>query len=195
MTGPLVLKAIQIYRQIVGTSESGLTWSSDQITYPADLAGQILPDDAYDNSRSAAFIHKSGGMDGLFADDNMNFTVHGNFRPYSQVVEDDPASVVTPVLANVYVSYEPGFSQKATETELEIHFTALNTAFSTAEDPRVRFVCQGHYDPAGVGDVRFEVVIEVDTQANVTLVENRSGPDTVVTDNSPDGFNLTIADN
>jgi hypothetical protein len=195
MTVPIVLQAIQIARQTFGTSESGITWSSDQITYPSNLVGQVLPDDANDRSQTVAWIHKTGGLDGLLADDSIYFTVHGNFRPYSQVILDDPASVVTPVLANVYVSYYSALGQKATETQLEIHFTALDTAFNSAEDPRVRFICEGHYDPAGPGDVRFAVVVEIDTQANVTLIENRSGPDTIVTDDSPNGFDLTLPDN
>lgn len=194
MPAELVLKALSVYKDTVGRSESGISWTSDQVTYPADLKGQLLSDDVFSKSGQVLVISKSGGLNGLYAGDNIPFAVHGDFRAYDQVIENDPASIVMPVMANVYVSYEPSLSEKATLTEVEVHFTALDTIFGKAEDPRIRYVCEGHYDPAGPGDIRFAVVVEVDQNANVYLVENRSGPDVSLTDNSPNGVYLTVAD-
>jgi hypothetical protein len=131
----------------------------------------------------------------MYPADDILFSLHGDFRAYEVWIENDPNSVVTPVMANVYVTYDSRWSGgKAAATKLDIHFNALDTVFPPIEDPMIRYVCQGHYEPAGGGYIPFEFVIEIDQQANVNLIENRSSPGAVVTDNSPKGIGLTVAD-
>ncbi|RWO22127.1 hypothetical protein [Mesorhizobium sp.] len=198
MPGELLLKALSLEKDVISKSESGISWTSDRVTYPAELKGQLLPDDVYHKSGTVLRIYKEGGWGGLFHGDDILFTVHGEFRPYEVLVEDesgDPSSWVTPVLADVYVTYDSAASGgKATLSKVDIHVTALDTVRPPSENPRIRFVCQGSYEPAPSGHIRFEFVIEVDQQAGVSLVENRSSVDAVVTDNSPNGVQLTVAD-
>jgi len=71
--------------------------------------------------------------------------------------------------------------------------TALHTAYETAADPKIRFVCDGHYDPAGSGDTRFRAVVEIDQNANVTVIDKQiTGGEGVISDDSPHGFSLTV---
>lgn len=190
--GGFVLKALSFVKDFVSKGQGGLTYISDQVKYPGDLAQ--VPDDAVLKTQQVAYIHKLGS---LYASDDITFFVHGNFRAYSQSIEDDPNSIVMPVLANVYVDLED--SQKAELTELEIHFTALETPYGTAQDPRIRFLCEGHYDPAGSGDARFRAVVEIDQNANVNCVGDDDHPkitggDGAINDDSPNGFGVTIQD-
>jgi hypothetical protein len=181
----VVLKAVSVLKNMVDKGQGGVNYSSDQITYPHDLA---LVDDAVSKSKMVAYIHKSGYV---YQSDAISFSVYGEFRAYDQVIENDPNSVVTPVMANVYIDLDQ--SDKAGLTELDIRFTALNTAFGTAEDPRIRFVCDGHYDPAGSGDTRFRAVVEIDQQANVNVIDKQvTGGDGIISDESPSGFSVTV---
>lgn len=198
-----LLKALSIEKDVVSQSDSGISWTSDRVTYPAELRGQLLPEDVHHRSRTVLEVYKEGALAGLFSRDNIFFTLHGDFRPYEQLIEDDPASIVPPVMADVYVTYDArmtsGVGAKAAMSKVDVHFNALDMVRPPAEDPRIRFVCQGHYEPAGgslTGDgyVPFEFVIEVDQQARISLAEDRSSVDAVVTDNSPDGVRLTVAD-
>jgi hypothetical protein len=185
----LVLKEISVLKDMVDKGQGGISYTSDQITYPKDL--ERVDDTIYSRTQPIASIHKSGYV---YHSDDIVFYVHGEFRAYDQLILNDPNSVVTPVMANVYVDLD--HSEKAGLTQLEIHFTALQTPFGSPEDPRIRFVCDGHYDPAGSGDTRFRAVVEIDGQANVNVVESEvTGGDGVLTDNSPKGFDLTVEGN
>src|SRR5664280_2722833 len=85
--GGLVLKALSFVKDFVSKGQGGLTYSSDQVKYPGDLAQ--VPDDAVLKTQQVAFIHKTGS---LYASDEITFFVHGNFTAYSQSIEDDPNS-------------------------------------------------------------------------------------------------------
>jgi hypothetical protein len=185
----IALKAISIVPNIISKGQDGVSYTSDQITYPSDLAA--VPDDAYPKIGSVAGIGKFGS---LYHGDSIEFNLHGEFRPYDQLIEDDPNSVVTPIMANVYVDLYS--SEKAGSSELEIHFTALKTPYGTAKDPRIRFLCEGHYDPAGTGDLRFRAVVEIDQNANVNVVEGPqiTGGEGEVHDYSPNGFSVSAPD-
>jgi hypothetical protein len=187
--GDIALKAISIIPKINSQGQDGVSYTSDQITYPSDLA--VVPGDAYPKIGSVAEIFKLGS---LYHRDTFEFNLRGEFRPYDQLIEDDPNSVVTPIMANVYVDLYS--SEKAGASELEIHFTALKTPYGTAKDPRIRFLCEGHYDPAGTGDLRFRAVVEIDQNANVNVVEGPqiTGGDGEVHDNSPNGFSVSAPD-
>jgi hypothetical protein len=192
MSTEFVLKALNVTRGVVAKSESGITWTSDQVTYPADLAGGVLPDDAYSKSKTVLYIHKEGAWAGMYPADDIWFSLHGHFRAYEQLIENDPHSVVTPVMANVYVTYDAQLGSKAAATKVDVRFNALNTAFPPANDPRIRYVCQGHYEPAGGGHIPIHLVIEVDSEGKVKLIENRSSPNAVVADDPPRGIDLTV---
>jgi hypothetical protein len=185
----LVLKGVTVLKGMFDKGQGGITYTSDQITYPDDL--KAVPDDLTRSGGSmAACIGKRGYV---YASDNIWFRVQGQFREYDQTILGDPNSVTTPVMANVYVDLEE--SEKAGLTELEIHFTALRTPYGTAEDPKIRFVCDGRYDPAGTGDTRFRSVLEIDQKGYVNVIEHDvTGGDGVMSDDSPNGFFLTIAD-
>lgn len=126
----IALRAMSIVPTIISKGQDGVSYTSDQITYPSDLAA--VPDDAYPKIGIVAGIGKVGS---LYHGDSIDFNLHGEFRPYDQLIEDDPNSVVTPIMANVYVDLYS--SEKAGSSELEIHFTALKTAYGTAKDPRI----------------------------------------------------------
>jgi hypothetical protein len=132
----VALKAISVLKDVVSKGQGGLAYTSDQITYPNDL-GQV-PDDAFPKTQNVASMSKPAS---LYAGDSITFEVHGEFRAYDQLILDDPNSIVMPVMANVYVDLYS--SEKADLTELEIHFTALQTPYGTAQDPRIRFLCEG----------------------------------------------------
>jgi hypothetical protein len=185
MSVDFVLKGINVVRDFSAKSQSGLTWTSDQITYPHDL-GQV-PDDAYPHSKTVAYFYKEAS---LFAGDRIAWGMHGNFRPFFQLVEGDPNSITPPVIANVYVGLDS--VDKADRSELEIHFKALETPYGTPEDPRIRFLCEGHYDAAGTGECTFRAVVEIDANANVTCVEGPqiTGGEGQISDSSPNGFYL-----
>lgn len=194
-SGETLLKALEIEKDVVSKSESGISWTSDRVTYPQELKGQARPDDVYPNSATALRISKEGAFSGLFSADDILFTLYGNFRPYDQLIENDPYSVVTPVMADVYVSYDSRWSGgKATMSKVDVRFNALDTLSPPQENPKIQFLCQGSYEPAGGGYIPFEFVFEVDAQANVSLVENRSSTDATLTDNSPQGVELTVSD-
>ncbi len=184
----LALDGISLVKDIVSTNEGGVGYKSDQITYPAGL-GQV-PDDA---SPKTPTVFSVGKLGSLFHDDSILFTLRGSFRAYEQTIIDDPDSILAPVMANVYVQLEA--SAKSGFSSLEVQFTALQTPYGTAQDPRIRFNVEGHYDPAGPGDTLFHGVIEIDQQANVTLIESAiAAGDGAISDNSPAGFGVSIPD-
>src|ERR1035437_5340155 len=97
----LALKAISVLKDFISKGQGGLNYTSDQITYPNDL-GQV-PGDVYSKTRQVTFIHKTGS---LYASDEITFVMHGEFRAYDQPIENDPNSIVMPVMANVYVDLD-----------------------------------------------------------------------------------------
>jgi hypothetical protein len=181
-----VLQSISVLRDINSNSQSGVSYTSDQVTYPHDLPQ--VPEDAYWHERPALLVHHQGYV---YNNDQISFAVRGNFRAFDQTIEGDPNSVATPVMANVDV-YLDGI-EKAGHTALEVRFSADATPYGTATDPRLHFRCEGHYDPAGGGDTRFTAVLEVDQHGNVNLVSGQiTGGDGEIADNSPSGFSLAI---
>ena len=183
--GDILSTTVSVLKDMVNQGQGGITYTSDQITYPSDLDNVA---DAVTGRQTVAYIYKNGSF---YEDDAITFMLHGEFRAFEQLVEGDPSSITTPIMANVYVDLES--SKKAGLTELEIHFNAMQKAYGRDEDPRIRFVCNGRYDPAGSGDTRFRVVLEVDQNANVTVIESQvTGGDGVLQDNSPNGFSLTV---
>jgi hypothetical protein len=181
-----VLKTLSVLRDLTSDSQSGVSYSSDQVTYPHDL--DRVPEDAYAREQTALYVHKQGYA---YRDDQISFAVRGSFRAFDQLILGDPASITVPVMANVDV-YLNGVDKAGLST-LEVRFSADATPYGTAEDPRIRFRCEGHYDPAGAGDTRFTAVLEVDQHANVNIVAAQvTGGDGQLGDNSPAGLSLAI---
>jgi hypothetical protein len=181
-----VLKTLNVLRDMTSDSQGGVSYTSDQVTYPHDL--ERVPEDAYPSAQAALYVHRQGYA---YRDDQISFAVRGNFRAFDQLILGDPNSVTLPVMANVDI-YLNGV-EKAGHTTLEVRFSADATPYGTAEDPRIRFRCEGHYDPAGTGDTRFTAVLEVDQHANVNVIGAQvTGGDGEIVDNSPAGFSLSI---
>jgi hypothetical protein len=111
-----------------------------------------LPDDVYPKTATAVRIYKDGAFDGLFQSDDLLFTLYGKFRAYDQQIENDPHSIITPVIADAYISYDAHWSEgKATMSKVDIRFTALDTVVPPSDDPKIQFLCQGHYEPSPSG--------------------------------------------
>jgi hypothetical protein len=184
---PDVLSLIAVSSDYVKGGSGGLVHSSDMITYPKDL---VQVGDAYAKTNAAAYI----GKHGYVYTDSVNFDLHGDFRAYDQQILDDPNSIVWPVMANVNITLG-SLSDMSSKSELSIAFKAMATAYGTPEDPRLRFLCEGHYDPALTGDTRFRVVLEIDQNASVNVIEQEiTMGDGVLADESPHGFSLRIPD-
>lgn len=181
-----VLKTLSVLRDMTNDSQSGVSYTSDQVTYPHDL--ERVPEDAYGREQAALYVHKQGYA---YHNDQISFAVRGNFRAFDQLIIGDPNSVTLPVMANVDV-YLNGIDKAGLST-LEVRFSADATPYGTAEDPRIRFRCEGHYDPAGGGDTRFTAILEVDQHANVNVIGAQvTGGDGEIVDNSPAGFSVGI---
>ena len=180
-----VLEYIKVEHDYMSSGSGGLVYSSDMVTYPRDLQ---RVDDAYPKTNQVAYF----GKQGYVYTDKVWFELHGEFRPFEQLIEGDPNSITMPVMANVYITLAQ-FSDMSSKSELSISFKAMDTAYGTAEDPRIRFLCEGHYDPALTGDTRFRAVLEVDQNANVNVIEyGITMGDGVLSNESPSGFALRI---
>jgi hypothetical protein len=185
----VVLKGVEVLSKMSSRDQDGIIWSTQHITYPRGL--DRVDDDVFSRMQLVLSIFNSSPF---FESDDIAFYMKGEFRAYEQLILNDPNSIVTPVMANVRI--EPVRIQKSGSTKLDISFTALETSFGTAEDPRIRFECNGHYDPAGTGDTTFNALIEIDQQANVTVVSFQIvGGDGELGDDSPNGFTLRIEGN
>lgn len=179
--------AIKVVPDYVSKGSGGLTYASDQITYPADLPS--VPDDAYNASKTAVWFSRANG---LFGNEGLVFSVYGNFRQFEQKIEGDPDSVTKPVMANVYFDLERVLDEMSSKSELSVSFKALEKPYlPSPEDPRIRFVCEGHYDPLGSGDIRFRAILEVDQNANINVLElTKTDGEGNLSDNSPNGFSV-----
>jgi hypothetical protein len=183
-----VLKTLNVLRDLTSDSQAGVSYTSDQVTYPHDL--ERVPEDAYSREQAALYVHKQGYA---YRDDRISFAVRGNFRAFDQLIVGDPNSVTLPVMANVDM-YLNGI-EKAGLTTLEVRFSADTTPYGTADDPKIHFRCEGHYDAAGSGDTRFTAILEVDQHANVNVVgAHVTGGDGQIADNSPAGLSVGITE-
>jgi len=181
------LALIGVATNYITGGSGGLSHSSDMITYPQGLL-QVA--DAYPKTNRAAYFSKQG----YIYTDSIWFDLHGEFRAFDQLIEGDPDSITEPVMANVYITLGTS-SDMSSKSELSIAFKAMTTAYGTPQDPRIRFLSEGHYDPALTGDTRFRVVLEIDQNANVNVIEQQiTMGDGVLSDESPGGFSLRIPD-
>jgi hypothetical protein len=148
----LVLGAVAIVQSQVNASNGGLTYSSDQITYPKDA------------SRIEGLVHKEYDIarflsTGTFVDNDTTFRLYGDFTAHDEE---------TPTMANVYIDLAKTTTYYT--SALTFKAVALQTAYGSASDPRIRFVCSGRFDPAGQGDTTYRVVIEIDKMGRSSVV-------------------------
>lgn len=162
-----VFGAIGLVQNQVNTATGGLTYSSDQITYPNGLprVGRATPI----NKPLAHFFSP-----GALIDNDTQLNLHGDFSNSSDPVnsENPPTNRF---MANVYIDMESTstYSGGTSGSTLSFAARALTTPYGTPADPKVRFVCTGRFDPVGPGDVQYRVVVEIDQFANITIIEHR----------------------
>jgi hypothetical protein len=166
-----VLAAIAIVQQGAQTA-GGLVWQTDEITYPKSTASASGTESL---DYQAAHFYAPGN----FTDCDTYFVAKGDF------------SVDPPILANVRIM----LSTTTTYSSSSLSFTAkaLDTAFGTPQDPRVRFECTGRFDPAGPGDASYDVVLEVNRSGEVHVISAQltNGGGHLI-DQSPSGFKLDM---
>jgi hypothetical protein len=131
-----------------------LSYDSDQITYPKDLPRVA-------KTKSMERTVASFRSYGLFSNNKTDFKLYGEFS-------SDPES---PIMANVYFSLDN--TTEYSYSALSFSAKALATPYGTPEDPRIRFVCTGRFDPAGKGDCRYRVVIEINKYGHATCIEQK----------------------
>ncbi len=155
----LVLGGISIVQAAIQGSQGGLSYTSDQITYPRELE---RVGNARSKSETAAYFFSAG----MFTDNETRFKVHGDFSD-----SYERANRSNRVMANVYIDLDETTSYS--QSLLTFNARALQTPYGTPEDPKVRFVCSGRFDPAGPGDCSYRVVLEVDQHCKVNTVESQ----------------------
>lgn len=146
-----------VQNQING-SQGGLTYSSDQLTYGE---GERTVGRARHVSRQAARFFSAG----LIFNNATTFKLHGEF---GQGQDGKPR------MFNVYIDLDETTTYAAQGgSALSFSARGLQTPYGTPEDPRLRFVCSGRFDPAGLGDCAYRVVLEVDKGGFVSVVESK----------------------
>jgi hypothetical protein len=155
----VALAGLGIIQDRISYSTGGLQYNSDQISYPNDLrrVGRREP-----IARTIAEFRSIG----LFSDNKTVFKLHGDF---SDSYED--ANETNRVMANVYIDLDDSSSYDY--SFLSFRAVALQTPYGTPEDPRIRFVCSGRFNPAGVGDCNYRVVLEIDQHGDANCIEKK----------------------
>ena len=148
----LVLGGVSIVQSQVNASNGGLTYSSDQITYPKDLAR--VEGLAHKELEIAHFFSP-----GDFVDNDTTLKLHGDFTPNPEA---------TPAMANVYIDLANTTTYYT--SLLTFRAAALQTVYGSQQKPCIRFVCTGRFDPAGGGDTTYRVVVEVDQWGHVGII-------------------------
>jgi hypothetical protein len=72
-------------------------------------------------------------------------------------------------MANVIVDLGP--TTTYSQSELSFNCRTLKNPYGRPEDPRIRIVCTGRFDPAGSGDVQYRAVCEVNQHGDVKCLE------------------------
>lgn len=166
------LAALGILQNQVNNPGNNLSYSSDQVTYPKDLS--MVPGSTKFIKQEIAHFFSYGAV----VDNDTTFNLCGDFGKG--------------IMANVRI--ELGKTTTYYTSALSFTAKALQTPYGSVEDPKIRFTCSGRFDPAGLGDCSYYVVLEIDQNGMVTPIEasivNGSGDLTA----SLGGFDLTIGD-
>jgi hypothetical protein len=179
----LALSGLAIAQSQINGVAGGLSYKSDQVTYPNGLSQ--VPATAREIEGQAAEFYSYG----TFVDNKTKFKLHGTFGTKTE--KTPQGEQTTPVMANVYIDLAETTSYS--KSELSFEAKAMSTPYGTPTNPKIRFVCSGRFDPAGFGDCNYRVVLEVDKHGNVACIDKKitSGKGKV-TDYSPIGFKLTV---
>ena len=162
-----VFGAVGLVQNQVNTATGGLTYSSDQITYPNGLPR--VGNATAVNKKVAEF-----SSPGVISSSKTVFNLHGDFSN-----SNNPPSADSPpnnrFMANVYIDMDntTTYSGGSSGSTLSFSARALTTPYGTPADPRIRFVCTGRFDPVGPGDVQYRVVLEVDQFGNANVIEHQ----------------------
>jgi hypothetical protein len=153
----LALAGLGLVQNQVNQNADGLSYSSDQVTYPKDL--QRVGETRRVDKTIARFRSY-----GAFSDNVTDFNLYGDFsKSYEKANETNRT------MANVYIDLANTSSYYS--SRLTFQAKALQTPYGTPENPKIRFVCSGRFDPAGIGDCNYRVVVEIDQHGNATCVE------------------------
>jgi hypothetical protein len=145
------LAALGIIQNQVNASNGGLNYSSDQVTYPKDL--NMVPGETRSVNKEIAYFFSAGG----FIDNKTKFNLCGDFGENT--------------MANVRIELAETTSYYT--SALSFTAKALQTPYGTKENPKIRFVCSGRFDPAGIGDCSYSVILEVNDMAMVKVIERQ----------------------
>jgi hypothetical protein len=176
----LVLSTIGVGKSFMPPSEGGLSYSSGQITYHEEL-GRIGV--RLKNKTPLAAVFWSNRLTG---DCRTTFCLHGDFSD-----SNEPATASNRVMANVFIALD----KTTTYPYSKLSFTAvpLEHAYGEAQDPRIRFKCEGWFDPLGSGEAGYFAVLEVDQHANVNCVEFRlTNGEAIHYENTNQGIEIEI---
>lgn len=171
----LALAGLGLVQNQVNTAQGNLSYSSDQITYPKDL--NLVESTARPIAQKAAYFFSPGA----FSDNKTTFMLHGNFSDRSG----------SPVMANVYIDLDE--TTTYSHSALSFNAKAHQTPYGTPENPKIRFTCTGRFDPAGIGDCSYRVVLEVNKYGHVSCVEHKiiNGKGSLIA-GSVTGFSLIV---
>ena len=155
----VALSGVSVVQDRLASTQGGLSYSSDQITYPRDLerVGATKP-----VNRTVATFTSIG----MFTDNETEFSLHGDFSDSYET-----ATTSNRTMANVYIEIEN--TTTYSQSLLTFSARALATPYGTPQDPKIRFVCTGRFDPAGSGDCSYYVVLEINQHGHAHAVEGR----------------------
>jgi hypothetical protein len=145
----LAMGGTSILQSQINEAPGGLSYESDQISYPSEQK-QVPPGAREVSVRAAEFFSP-----GRFVDNHTVFNLHGVFAKGT--------------MANVYIDLAE--TTTYAKSELSFKAVAMQTAYGTPEDPQLRFVCTGRFDPAGPGDASYRAGLEVDQTGSVNCID------------------------
>jgi hypothetical protein len=146
------LAALGIIQNQVSSSNGGLSYTSDQVTYPKDL--NMVPGSTTPIDTTIATFASEGWFT---ADHDTQFNLKGDFG--------------LGIMANVRIDLEGTTSYS--KSDLNFNAKALQTPYGTLADPRIRFVCSGKFDPVGFGDCSYSSTLEINQFGKIKVLENR----------------------
>lgn len=174
----VVLSGVSVAQDRISYSTGGLEYSSDQISYPKDL-------DMVENNITKSTV-VAEFRSGLFSENKTVFQLHGEFSDNYQ-----KANGKNRVMANVYIDRDPDTTSYYISS-LKFNARALEKPYGTPDDPKIRFVCNGRFDPAGIGDCEYRVVLEVNQHGDVSCIDSKIGGNGHIGCYKYFGFVLTV---
>ena len=103
---------------------------------------------------------------GLVDDNHTTFNLHGDFTPNFAT-----AAAGKGFMANVYITLDE--TTEYSKSTLSFSATALLSAYGDAANPKLRFRCEGRFDPVGSGDCRYGFLVEVDQFGDTNIIQSK----------------------